>query len=351
MVIVLDDIHWADDASLDLAASLVAEPGEARILVVCGARPAFYDRRPSWQAGERRHRRIDLLPLSARDSRRLVGDILRLVPDLPDDLRDTVAGTAEGNPFHVEELVKMLIEDGVMVKGTDAWSVAHDRLAAVRVPETLVGVLQARIDVLGPEEKSVLHRAAVIGRSFWDRAVAALGDGDDVAGPLTELRTRELVYAKGDVEHRRRRRVHLQARRAPRGRLRVGPAPAPSGLPRQGSRLAERRRRGHRPRRRVRRPRRRSPRRRRTGRRGRHLVPTGGKVGRRTLCKHRGPGAVGQGRRADAGDDLELRYKVAGARQEIHGILGDRAVETEDLDALAGIADRLADDRKRIDVA
>ena len=77
VVIVLDDIHWADDASLDLAASLVTEPVEARILVVCGARPALHARRPSWQAGERRHRRVDLLPLSARDSRRLVEDILR----------------------------------------------------------------------------------------------------------------------------------------------------------------------------------------------------------------------------------------------------------------------------------
>ncbi|MET0831213.1 MAG: tetratricopeptide repeat protein, partial [Acidimicrobiia bacterium] len=351
VVIVLDDVHWADDASLDLAASLVAEPGEARILVVCGARPAFYDRRPSWQAGERRHRRVDLLPLSARDSRRLVVDILREVPDLPDDLRDTVAGTAEGNPFHVEELVKMLIEDGVVVKGTDAWSVAHDRLTTVRVPETLVGVLQARIDVLDPEEKSVLHRAAVIGRSFWDRAVAALGDGGDIAGPLTELRTRELVYGRemssiadaeeyvfkhavlrevayGSVLRRLRRDYHARA-----AAWLSAVAAATARADEFAALVAA------------------------------HHDAAGQdgeaatwylRAGRSAAARYANSEALALLEKAEGlteEDDLELRYEVAGARQAIHGILGDRTVETEDLDALAGIADRLSDDRKRIDVA
>ena len=158
MVIVLDDIHWADDASIDLAARLITEADRARILVVCGARPALYARRPAWQGGERRHQRIDLVPLRSRDSRQLIGQILHKVHDLPDDLRETVIAAAEGNPFHIEELVKMLIEDGVIVKRTDAWVVAEDRLPTIRVPETLVGVLQARIDALSTDQKSVLHR-------------------------------------------------------------------------------------------------------------------------------------------------------------------------------------------------
>ena len=197
---VLDDIHWADDASLDLAASLVLSPGAGGCLLVCGARPAFLVRRPPWQAGERRHGGHRPAPARALGT---AGGWSRTscakVPDLPGDLRDTVAGTAEGNPFHVEELVKMLIEDGVIVKGPDSWSVAQDRLPTVRVPETLVGVLQARIDSLTPEEKSVLHRAAVIGRSFWDRAVVALGDnadGGEIEESLSALRVRELVYGR-----------------------------------------------------------------------------------------------------------------------------------------------------------
>jgi class 3 adenylate cyclase/tetratricopeptide (TPR) repeat protein len=351
VVIVLDDIHWADDASLDLAASLVTEPVDARILVVCGARPTLHARRPSWQSGERRHRRVDLLPLSARDSRRLVVDILREVPDLPDDLRDTVAGTAEGNPFHVEELVKMLIEDGVVVKGTDSWSVAHDRLTTVRVPETLVGVLQARIDVLDPEEKSVLHRAAVIGRSFWDRAVSALGDGGDVAGPLTELRTRELVYGRemssiadadeyvfkhavlrevayGSVLRRVRRDYHARAA-AWLSAVVEATARADEFAALVAAHHDE------------------------AGQAG-EAATWYLRAGRSAAGRYANTEALALLEKAEGltdEDDLELRYEVAGTRQEIHGILGDRAAETEDLDALARLADRLADDRKRIDVA
>ena len=136
VVVVLDDIHWADDPSLDLAARLVADPGNRRILVVCGARPAFHVRHPQWQADESRHERIDLHPLGTLDSRHLVTEILAKITDLPSDLRDTVVSAAEGNPFHVEELVKMLIEDGVIVKGPHAWTVAQDRLPTVRVPNS-----------------------------------------------------------------------------------------------------------------------------------------------------------------------------------------------------------------------
>jgi predicted ATPase len=179
VVVVLEDLHWSDDPSLDLASRLVNAPGSRRVLVVGSARPALFDRRPDWQAGEGRPQRIDLRPLGNRDTRKLIAEILVKVHELPEGLRETVVTAAEGNPFHVEELLKMLIEDGTIVKGDVAWEVARDRLPTIRVPATLVGVLQARIDALGAEEKSVLHRAAVIGRSFWDSAVAALDDQTD----------------------------------------------------------------------------------------------------------------------------------------------------------------------------
>ena len=168
VLIVLDDIHWADDASLDLATRMITEADQTRILIVCAARASLHARRPAWQAGERRHQRIDLVPLRSRDSRRLVAEILNKVHDLPDDLRETIVAAAEGNPFHIEELVKMLIEDGVIVRSVDAWRVAHDRLPTVRVPDTLVGVLQARIDALegGPEVGASPrrgHRAQLLG--------------------------------------------------------------------------------------------------------------------------------------------------------------------------------------------
>ena len=262
-----------------------------------------------------------------------------------------MAGTAEGNPFHVEELVKMLIEDGVVVKGTDAWSVAHDRLTTVRVPETLVGVLQARIDVLDPEEKSVLHRAAVIGRSFWDRAVAALGDGGDVAGPLTELRTRELVYGRemssiadadeyvfkhavlrevayGSVLRRVRRDYHARAA-AWLSAVVEATARADEFAALVAAHHDE------------------------AGQAG-EAATWYLRAGRSAAGRYANTEALALLEKAEGltdEDDLELRYEVAAPARRSTASWGTEPSETEDLDALALLADSLADDRKRIDVA
>jgi tetratricopeptide (TPR) repeat protein len=353
LVVILDDTHWADDPSLDLAARLVTEPGSRRILVVCGARSALQVRRPHWQEGEPRHQRIDLRPLGTRESQRLVTDILTRIPDLPGDLRDTVVSAAEGNPFHVEELIKMLIEDGVIVKSPDAWTVAQERLVTVRVPETLVGVLQARIDSLTPEEKSVLHRAAVIGRSFWDRAVVALGDDADGYGieePLKALRVRELVYgreassiadaAEYVFKHAVLREVAYQSvlrryRREYHARAAVWLASVAEANERAEEFAAliaahlE------------------------AAEDGRSAAVWYLRAGRAAASRYANAEALVQlGRSADLVDDsdLVLRFEVTGTLQEIHHIIGDRAAETVDLDTLAGLADALDSPRKRIDV-
>ena len=91
---------------------------------------------------------------------------------------ETVAKNAEGNPFYLEELIKVLIEDGVIVKGEDMWQIVPNMLTQVRVPATLTGVLQARLDRLPATENDVLERAAVIGRTFWDAAVEAMHGSD-----------------------------------------------------------------------------------------------------------------------------------------------------------------------------
>ena len=144
------------------------------ILLVCAARPGLYQRRPHWFEGQSFHRRLDLHPLSKRDSRQLVEEVLQKVEQVPDSLRELVVSSAEGNPFYVEELIKMLIEDGVVVKGEQSWQVQLDKLPAVQVPPTLTGVLQARLDSLPEEERLVLQQASVIGRVFWDAVIAYL---------------------------------------------------------------------------------------------------------------------------------------------------------------------------------
>ena len=122
---------------------------------------------------------------------------------VPDALRDLIVAGAEGNPFFIEELIKMLVEDGVIVKGEHQWHVAPGRLAGARVPPTLTGILQARVDRLPLEERTVLQQASVVGRLFWDRAVARINesaaDGIERAAiqdNLAALRGREMVFQR-----------------------------------------------------------------------------------------------------------------------------------------------------------
>ena len=172
VVVLLEDIHWADDSSLDALNWLGERLHHQRLLFVCAARHTLLERRPYWGEGLTYHHRLDLEPLSRRESHQLVGEILKLADQVPAELFELVVEGAEGNPFYVEELVKMLVEDGVVVKGEEAWQIKPDRLSEIKVPPTLVGVLQARLESLPSDERQVLQQASVVGRLFWDKVVA-----------------------------------------------------------------------------------------------------------------------------------------------------------------------------------
>jgi class 3 adenylate cyclase/tetratricopeptide (TPR) repeat protein len=201
VVIFLEDLHWADDSSLDLIVHWLAEIPHARLLLVGLARPELFERRPHWCEGLPALVRLDLKLLSLRASRALVGEILQKVDVVPDALRDLIVEGAEGNPFYVEELVKMLIEEGVIEPRSGArqeWRIDQIRLDQVRVPSTLTGILQARLDSLPRSERELLQRAAVVGRLFWDEAVADLAPAgqEPVGDELSILRARELVFQR-----------------------------------------------------------------------------------------------------------------------------------------------------------
>jgi class 3 adenylate cyclase/tetratricopeptide (TPR) repeat protein len=212
VMVLLEDMHWADDSSLDWIDQVVAQLSEEKLLVVCLARPALFERRPNWGEGRQAYVHLTLRPLSRRQSRALVAEILKRAEAIPDDLCDLIVDSAEGNPFYVEELIKMLLEEGVIVRepgppelasGEQPWRVELLRLQELHVPPTLTGVLQARLDSLPREAKEVLQRASVVGRVFWDGAVAALA-ADEAMAPeaaavaplLDSVRERELVFRR-----------------------------------------------------------------------------------------------------------------------------------------------------------
>jgi tetratricopeptide (TPR) repeat protein len=202
VLLQLEDLHHADESSLDLLAEWASADEGLPLLVVCVARPDLYQRRPTWGSGQDFHSRVDLRPLDKRDSRDLASEILQKVADLPRELRDLVVERAEGNPYYMEELVKMLIEDRVIQKlDEERWTVEISRLKQLRVPPTLVGLLQARFDSLLYPEKLTLQRAAVAGRVFYDSAVASMDAADethvDELGPiLKRLTEREFIFPR-----------------------------------------------------------------------------------------------------------------------------------------------------------
>ena len=181
LVLVFEDIHWAEEALLELVEHLAAWVREAPLLIVCLARPELLDVHPEWGGGRMRATSIELEPLQ-RDESEQLADALIAETAVPLMKREEILRVAEGNPLFVEETIRMLAEGGD---------------ARARIPETLQALIAARIDALPAPEKALLRRAAVIGRLFWHGALESLSpEVEDVAARLSDLQMRDLVLAE-----------------------------------------------------------------------------------------------------------------------------------------------------------
>jgi class 3 adenylate cyclase len=185
VIVVVEDIHWADPALLDLLEDAV-DRSEGPVLFCCPARPELTARRPEWGGGGWNRSSLLLEPLSEDESSQLL-DLLVERGALSSDLRTLIIERAGGNPFFLEEIVQRLLDEPANAE-------------RLEIPDTVQGVLAARIDLLTPVEKTVLQSAAVVGRTFWNGAVRALLDPDPGAGELDEilarLEKRGLVHAR-----------------------------------------------------------------------------------------------------------------------------------------------------------
>ena len=190
-VLVFEDLHWADDAMLAFLEHLADRAEAVPLLVIGTARPELFECRPDYAAGLRNVNRINLAPLSPKEIARLVSALLR--SDLPAELQRSILDRAEGNPLYAQEFVRLLRDRDLLVRLGQSWELRQG--AEVPSPDSVRALIAARLDALVPEAKSMLADAAVIGKTFWVGAVAAMGerDPDDVARVLRELSRKELV--------------------------------------------------------------------------------------------------------------------------------------------------------------
>ncbi|MBN1485592.1 MAG: tetratricopeptide repeat protein [Chloroflexia bacterium] len=179
LVLVCEDLHWADPTSLALLEHLLPLTAEVPLLLLAVLRPeqdhgCWQLRQTAAQRYPELHRDLWLDPLSPSDSQALVGHLLR-VEDLPPALRERILRHAEGNPFYVEELIRSLMDCGAiaMDEASGRWRATRS-VEEITLPDTLHGVLMARIDRLRQETRHILQLAAVIGRTFLYRVLAEI---------------------------------------------------------------------------------------------------------------------------------------------------------------------------------
>ena len=205
VVLLLDDLHWADDASLDALSKLLKEL-QGPVLALLGARPGLLERRADWGDALPRHERLVLAPLSTAHGAALAQSLLHRLGTVPPALAALIEQRAGGNPFYAEELVMLLIDQGVIERRSDSgadaeWTFHAEQVLPQQLPATLTAVLQARIDALDSGQRRALQMASVIGPVFWDDALAAL----DKHGPsaLPALQNKALVQRRpvSAIEH------------------------------------------------------------------------------------------------------------------------------------------------------
>ena len=168
----LDDIHWADEGLLDFVEHVADWAQGPILLLVATARAELFETRPTWGGGKRNAASIYLDPLSPAEGEAMLDDLLP--GEVAPELGSTIVERSEGNPLYVEEIVRKLIDDGVL-RATEAsrWEVARP-VEDVELPRSVQGLIAARLDGLPEDEKAVLQDAAVVGRVFWVGAVAEL---------------------------------------------------------------------------------------------------------------------------------------------------------------------------------
>jgi predicted ATPase/class 3 adenylate cyclase len=195
LVVVFEDVHWADEELVSFIGTLASRITDAPLAIVCTTRPELLDRPGGWMAAQPNAHTLVLAPLDPDETRLLVARLLDEAP-LPRAVREALVERAEGNPLYAGEYVRMLKDQGLLVRGAAGW-----RLDAPpeHAPESVQAIIAARLDTLDTQQRRFIADAAVIGRSGFLGTVCALGgqspwQADEV---LHQLEQKQLVQCRG----------------------------------------------------------------------------------------------------------------------------------------------------------
>jgi predicted ATPase/class 3 adenylate cyclase len=195
LILVFEDLHWADSALLDFIEYLLEWSRERPIFILTLTRPELLERRPTWGAARRSFTSLFLEPLTRAQVETLLDAAVR---GLPDELREQILERAEGIPFYAVETVRMLLDQGALVQEDGTYRTSA-RIETLEVPSTLQALIAARLDGLSPEERRALLDASVLGRTFTVRALIAVsGSSAEAVAPILEALVRKEMLSIRD---------------------------------------------------------------------------------------------------------------------------------------------------------
>jgi pentatricopeptide repeat protein len=196
LILAFDDLHVGDDDSLTLLGELAIGLGGSPVVLIAAARPDLFVRRPSWGAGNIDHTRIEIGPLTRADSEKMLRALLSRAEPVPADLVADACELTAGNPFFIEELVRVFRSNGTLTQKGDRWHLDPVRAAQVELPMSVEEAIEARIAALAPAERALLEKAATLGSVFWLGALVVLGRLDvDERNPSFAFEERARIEA------------------------------------------------------------------------------------------------------------------------------------------------------------
>ncbi len=197
-VIFLEDFHAADEGSYDFLDYLMQACHNLPLLIVCLTRPSLFDKRPSWRMVETTERQeIQLPSLSLIDTRHMLTELLQKLDAMPMRLMDVIGNAAAGNPFDLEEMVKLFVAAGVLEESDMRWQANMGRLLELPSPPTVPNLWRGQLEKLPETQRQILQRAAIFGPTFWDAGLLELV-ADDLQIGAVNLENELLALMQAD---------------------------------------------------------------------------------------------------------------------------------------------------------